>query len=197
MLAYLKRATTATLSWLKSHEHLATWAQSIGVISALIFGSYQVRQATKAIKESATANEIAIENRVSDLLVGINMAALDHPEAAGDYTGHKRLHLLRLHYFYRIYGIHSDGLLEEEKFRAEEEYLRWTGSLPDFQAVWSDFRLQYHPGFRSWADNILKNSSKEIADPAEHGDAVQPATDVDSKAMGNEKGEPASNGHSQ
>ncbi len=154
----LHRQFSAVRRWLNENQGLASWMQSVGVVTALVFGSIQVYQATNAIQASADANEIALENSASDLLMEINRAALDHPEAAGDYPKHKRLHLLRLHYFHRVYGLRRQGFIGDDAFEAETEYLKWAGTLPDFLEIWEDFRKQYPSDFRLWADTTLGRS---------------------------------------
>ena len=85
--------------WLKENEYLSAWLQTVGVITALIFGAIQLRDARIAVEAGVEANNIELTNRVTDLLTRINEAALDHPEVAGEHTGVSRLHLMRLEYF--------------------------------------------------------------------------------------------------
>jgi hypothetical protein len=145
----------AIVDWLEDHPGLSSWVQALGVIIGITIALVQIEQATDSLKASVENNQIAIRNNASDLLVGINEAALSHPEAGGEYTGHKRLHLMRIHYFYRTFQLHTAGIIDDEAFTAETEYLAWTASLQDFPEVWGNFRLQYSHDFRSWVDTTL------------------------------------------
>jgi hypothetical protein len=165
------------LSWLKRHEALASWIQAIGVVAAISFGMVQLHQARQAIEATVTNNEIALRNSASDLLVHINEAALSHPELAGNYSGHKRLHLIRLHYFYRTYQLREAGLLDDDTFAAEEQYLTWAAKLSDFPDVWEAFRLQYPPGFRAWADGVIHATHSHPARPSDSASPTDRAGD--------------------
>src|SRR5690554_5150875 len=144
------------LKWFNKNHELSSWVQAFGVIGALIFGVVQLKLAREALEFSVKANEIALRNSASDLLVGINNAALVNIDAAGEFTGHKRLHLMRLHYFYRTYELRKEGLLDDDSFLAEENYLRFSGDLPDFKEVWGAFRVTYKSDFRNWMDKTLQ-----------------------------------------
>ena len=152
------------IQWLETHQALAGWLQTFGIIAAISFGVLQIRQTKDAIKNSVTTNEIMLRENVSDLLVSINLAALDHPQAAGDFEGHKRFHLLRIHYFYRTFRIRQMNLLDDDTFQSEEAYLAMTSKFPDFREVWQDFREQYPSNFREWVDNTLRNSEGNSAE---------------------------------
>lgn len=154
------RRVSSTLDWFKRNHELASWTQAVGVIIALVFGAVQLRQATNALESSATNNKIALRNNTSDLLVGINEAALNHPETAGGYSGIKRVHLMRLHYFYRTFLLRHDKVIDEETFEAETTYLQWATKLPDFSEVWHDFRQQYRSDFRAWVEAALAQAQK-------------------------------------
>ncbi len=151
------------IEWMKANAELAGWIQAIGVVVALAFGIAQLRQATEALKASALNNEIALRTSASDLLVGINEAALNNPDAAGEFAGHKRLHLMRLHYFYRAFDLRQAGLIDDDGFAAETAYLSWSASQPDFIEVWKVFRTQYRSGFREWVDQTIERANVEVA----------------------------------
>lgn len=142
--------------WLKKHHEISSWVQAVGVVGALVFGVIQLKLAREALEFSVKTNEIALRNSASDLLVGINNAALGNIDAAGEFSGHKRLHLMRLHYFYRTYELRKEGLLDDDSFAAEENYLKFSGELPDFKEVWGVFRVTYNSDFRNWIDKTLQ-----------------------------------------
>lgn len=143
------------INWLRSNHELSSWIQTIGVLVAMILGIIQLRQTTEALQFTAKANEIMLKNSASDLLVDINTAALSNSDAAGEFSGHKRLHLMRIHYFYRAFQLRQDELMDDDHFTAEENYLRWTGTLPDFKEVWGVFRQSYSSDFRNWVDQTI------------------------------------------
>lgn len=149
-------ATRAGLStWLKEHEHLAGWVEAIGVVAALFFGALQLRDARIALESAAEANQIALRGQVSDLMTQINQAALDHPGIAGEYVGIKRLHLMRLHYFFRAYNLYEEGIFDEQRFEAETRYLSWAAAQEDFLAVWDAFADQYPHSFQVWVNGVV------------------------------------------
>lgn len=65
---------------------------------------------------------------------------------------------MRLHYFYRTYGLHRDGLMDADEFQAEENYLTWADKESEFVGVWKEFRNQYRSDFRQWVDENLSNT---------------------------------------
>lgn len=144
------------IRWLKENHELAEWFQAFGIVITLGFILLQISQARESLECTVENNEIALRNSWNDLLVDINRAALDHPEAAGDITGHRRLHLIRVQYFFRAFKLRQQGILSDDEWAAEETYLRYVGGLPDFMDIWRDFRTQYSTEFRVWADDVLQ-----------------------------------------
>lgn len=163
-------------AWLNKNAQLASWIQTFGVLVGICFAVFQLRQSAEALKASAAANELALKNTASDLLVGINEAALHDSTIAGEYAGHKRLHLMRIHYFYRVHGLNSARIFDAERWQAETTYLRWAITLPDFVGVWNDFRFQYPRTFREWVDEIIQeeNVPAPSADPGATS-AIEPS----------------------
>ncbi|HEX5104304.1 MAG TPA: hypothetical protein VFV87_10860 [Pirellulaceae bacterium] len=158
-----QRLAAAANRWLKEYQHLAGWLEAIGVVIALLFGAIQLREARIALESAAEANRIALKSEASDLLVGINAAALDHPEVAGEYAGPRRLHLMRLHYFFRVFELHEQGIFDDDRFSAETRYLRWTIKQPEFRLVWNEFAEQYPTRFRGWVDGMVISATRESA----------------------------------
>jgi hypothetical protein len=153
------------IDWLIRHHELSSWIQAIGVVVAMAFGVVQLVLGRRALQHSVKTNEITLKNTASDLLVGINNAAMSNSDAAGEFKGHKRLHLMRIHYFYRAFELRREGLLDDDSFEAEEGYLRATGEMLDFKDVWGKFRLTYKSRFRNWVDTVLQYTPNEVNQP--------------------------------
>jgi len=141
---------------LKEHESFAVWVQLLCVIVALVMGMKQLKDATRAIESASDANRIALRGQASDLLVAINQAALERPELAGEFPGVKRLHLMRLHYLFRVHDLYTHGVFDDDRYQAETEYLCWCAAQPDFVAVWDVVRRQYPSAFRAWVDTAVE-----------------------------------------
>lgn len=146
------------LAWFEKHEHLAGWLQAIGVIIAMVFGVLQLQDASNAIRSASDANRIALKAQLNDLMVGINNAALEHPEIAGEFAGVRRLHLMRIHYFFRVHDFYNEGLIDSDRFRAETAYLRWGFEQPEFLEVWKAFEDQYPSQFQDWVNMTLSSA---------------------------------------
>ncbi|MFN3911647.1 hypothetical protein [Hyphomonas sp.] len=141
--------------WLKRNEPLASWLQGFGVVVALFFGGFQMSETRKALDASTTANEIALRTRLSEVLMRINELSIEHPELSGGYSSVQRLHLIRIEYLFQVYNMHSEGVLSEERFVAEEEYLKWIATQDFFRETWRATKSQYPRGFAKWVDTSV------------------------------------------
>jgi hypothetical protein len=144
------------LEWLKKYEPVAHWLQGLGVVIALVFGGIQLRDTKLAIEASTIANEITLRNRLSEVIIRINEAALNHPEVSSGYSSTQRIHLLRLEYFFQVFNLHVAGIINDDRYETDTRYLKWTTKLPEFIETWKVAADQYPTPFRQWVDSVLK-----------------------------------------
>jgi hypothetical protein len=149
-------------AWLKRYEPLAVWLQGIGVVFALLFGGFQIREARHAFDASMRANEIALRTRLSDVLMRINEISLEHPELPSGYTSLQRLQLIRIEYLFQAFNMHEEGFLSDARFEAESEYLKWSAGQPDFLETWRSVQDQYPSSFSGW----MNSSTETLVPPA-------------------------------
>jgi hypothetical protein len=129
-------------------QTIATCVQTIGVVAALAFGAYQLRGARKAI-------EASVRGEITQIYMQIHQSALQFPEIAGEYAGLKRLHLMRIHYFFRVHSLHEQGFLDDEEYVANAAYLKWLCVQEQFLEVWRSLEEQYNLSFRKWINDQL------------------------------------------
>ena len=105
---------------------------------------------------SATSNEIALRNRVSDLVIKINEVALNHPEIELGYTPTDRLNLIRIEYFFQVFNLKKAGVYDEERVKPEFEYLKWAIGQKVFRDTWLKVENEYPADFGAWVKTALQ-----------------------------------------